>query len=54
MDDSVNDEDKDSIRNGLVGGNNTTENGEVIDISIETENKDKIHRDITDNETEQM
>ena len=51
IEDCVNNEHEDSIRNGLVEKNDTKVNDEVREISIDTENKDVIHRDITDNET---
>ena len=51
MEDYVNDEHENSIRNDLVEENDTKENNEVREISIDTENKYVKHRDITDNET---
>ena len=51
MEDCVNDEHEDSIRNYLVEENDTKENNEVREISIDTENKYVKHRDITDNKT---
>ena len=51
MEDCVNDEHEDSIRNYLVEENDTKENNEVREISIDTENKYVKDRDITDNKT---
>ena len=52
MEDCVNDENEDSTRKYLVEKNDTKVTDEVIEISIETENEDVIHRYITDNEAE--
>ena len=52
MEDSVNDEHQYSIRKYLAEENDTKVNDEVRKISIDTENEDVIHRDITDKETE--
>ena len=54
MEDCVNDEHEDSIRNYLIEVNGTKFNYEVREISIYTENEDVIHRDITENETVNM
>ena len=48
----VNDEHEDSTRKYLVEKNYTKVTNEVREISIETENEDVIHRNITDIETE--
>ena len=47
MEDCVNDEHEDSIRNGFIEKGDTKVHDEVRQISIETENEDVIHRDIT-------
>ena len=51
MEDFVNDEHQDIIKNDLVEKNDTEVNNEVIEISIETKNEDVIHKYITDNKT---
>ena len=52
MQGGINDEHQDIIREYLVAKNDTKVNFEVREISIDTENEDVIHRDITENETE--
>ena len=49
MYDYINYEYEDSIRKVLVEKNDAKENNDAIEISIETENKDVLHGDITDN-----
>ena len=50
--DCVNEEHEDSIINEFLEENDTELYDEVREISIETENEDAIHIDITENETE--
>ena len=52
MEDCVNDEHEDSIRNDFIEEDVTEVNDEVREISIEIENGDVIHTDITENEAE--
>ena len=52
--DYVNYEHEGRIRKDLVNRNDTKENNKLREISIQTENKDVIHRYITDNETEKI
>ena len=52
MEDFVNDEHEDIIINDQIEENDTDTHYEVREISIETENEDAIHIDITENETE--
>ena len=52
--DYVNYEHEGRIRKDLVNRNDTKEKNKLREISIQTENKDVIHRYITDNETEKI
>ena len=52
--DYVNYEHEGRIRKDLVNINDTKENNKLREISIQTENKDVIHRYITENETEKI
>ena len=52
MKDSINNEYETIVRKYLVEKNDTKHNNEVRELTIETEKKYVIHRDINNNETE--
>ena len=54
MEDCINEEHKDRIRNNLVDKNDTKVNDEVREISIRSKSEDVINRDITDTGTEKI